>query len=296
MFSKISVKVTVLVNSILFVVMALGTAYLVRQQFTSLEELYQQQAKYVTVVGAKSFARLIEDAIDNGALSESDAFDTNYVRIPNISPAKYHTKYDAYADKSFLALEDEFLKNPNIIYAVAVDKNGYIASHNSKYQRPLTGDKENDATWNRTKRLFNNPVEITAAHNVQEGLIQVYHRNTGEIMWDVASPIIVKGKHWGNIRMGLSIDELQRAKTKLLFSLLGIMAMILAISISAIMYIVKSTLQPLTVFTQIASKMADGEVNEKIVPTSKDELGELAAVLERMRVSLKIAMDRLSKK
>jgi HAMP domain-containing protein len=42
--------------------------------------------------------------------------------------------------------------------------------------------------------------------------------------------------------------------------------------------------------------MADGMVEEKIVPKSKDELGELADVLERMRVSLKTAMDRLTRK
>ncbi len=296
MFKKISVKVTVLVNVILFVVIALGSILLVKQQFTRLEQQYQAHAKFITIVGAKSFSRLIEDAIDNGALTMADAFDTNYVLFGNFDPPKYHTKYDAFSDKSLLAMEDEFMKNPNIVYAVAVDKNGYVSSHNTMYTRQITGDKETDATWNRTKRLFNNPVEIKGANNMQEGLIQVYHRNTGETMWDVASPIIVKGKHWGNMRMGLSIIELNKAKNELLFSLIGIMSAIMFISIFAIMYIVKYLLQPLTVFTQIASNMADGDVSEKIVATSDDEIGQLAEVLERMRISLKMAMDRLMKK
>ena len=296
MFKKISVKVTVLVNVILFVVIALGSILLVKQQFTRLEQQYQAHAKFITVVGAKAFSRLIEDAIDNGSLTMADAFDTNYVLFGNFDPPKYHTKYDAFADKSLLAMEDEFMKNPNIVYAVAVDKNGYVSSHNTMYTRQITGDKETDATWNRTKRLFNNPVEIKGANNMQEGLIQVYNRNTGETMWDVASPIIVKGKHWGNMRMGLSIIELNKTKNELLFSLIGIMSAIMFISVFAIMFIVKYLLQPLTVFTQIASNMADGDVSEKIVATSDDEIGQLAEVLERMRISLKMAMDRLMKK
>ncbi len=296
MFKKISVKVTVLVNIILFVVIALGSILLVKQQFTRLEQQYQEHAKFITVVGAKSFSRLIEEAIDNGVLTMADAFDTNYVLFGNFDPPKYHTKYDAFADKTLLAMEDEFMKNPNIVYAVAVDKNGYVSSHNTRYTRQITGDKETDATWNRTKRLFNNPVEIKGANNMQEGLIQVYNRNTGETMWDVASPIIVKGKHWGNMRMGLSIIELNKAKKELLLSLIGIMSTIMFISVFAIMFIVKHLLSPLTVFTQIASNMADGDVSEKIVATSDDEIGQLAEVLERMRISLKMAMDRLMKK
>jgi methyl-accepting chemotaxis protein len=296
MFKKISVKVTVLVNVILFVVITFGSILLVKQQYTRLEQQYQANAKFITVVGAKAFSRLIEEAIDNGAITMADAFDTNYVLFGNFDPPKYHTKYDAFADKALQAMEDEFMKNPNIVYAVAVDKNGYIPAHNTMYTRQITGDKETDATHNRTKRIFNNPVEIKGANNMQEGFIQVYNRSTGETLWDVASPIIVKGKHWGNMRMGLSIIELKKAKNELLFSLIGIMSAIMFISVFAIMYIVKYLLHPLTVFTQIASNMADGDVSEKIVATSEDEIGQLAEVLERMRISLKMAMERLMKK
>jgi methyl-accepting chemotaxis protein len=296
MFTKISSKVTVLVNVILFIVMATGTGLLINQQFSSLETQYQDSAKFITIIGAKSFSRILEEGIDNGALTMEEAFDTNYIPIPNTDPQKYRTKWDAFADKALLAMEDEFMKNPNIVYAVAVDKNGYVASHNTRYSRPLTGDKVIDETWNRTKRMFNNPVEIKGANNMQEGLIQVYLRSTGETMWDVASPILVKGKHWGNMRMGLSIIELQKAKNKLLLTLVGIMGAIQIIAIFAIKYIIKVTLAPLSTFTELASKMADGDVSQKIEFDSKDEIGELAAVLERMRISLKMAMERLMKR
>lgn len=296
MFKKISVKVAVLVNAILFVAIVFGTMFLVNQQNARLDEQYKAQGKFISAVGAKAVARLIEDAVDNGVFSISDAFDTEYMVIPNFDPPKYHTKYDFYTDKAFLAFEDELLKNPDIVFAVAVDMNGYLPTHNSRYQKPITGDKEKDKVGNRTKRIFNDPVGIAAARNKQEGFIQVYARDTGETMWDVSSPIIVKGRQWGNFRIGLSITELEKAKSNLKMSVIGIMAAILIISIVAIIFTVKTLLQPLTKFTQIASRMADGEVEEQIVATSDDEIGELAEVLERMRISLKTAMDRLMKK
>ena len=296
MFKKISFKVAVLVNIVLFVVIALGTVLLVKKQYGTLDEKYKEQGKFISAVGAKAVGRLMEEAIDNGVFSVKDAFDTDYMVIPNFDPAKYHTKYDSYTDKALLTLQDEMLKNPNIAFAVTVDKNGYLPTHNSKFQQPITGDKEKDKVGNRTKRIFNDPVGLAAAKNTQDGFIQVYKRDTGETMWDVSTPITVKGKQWGNFRIGLSLVSLQEAKNSLLVQLAGIMIVILLISIVAIMFTVKKILLPLTELTEIASKMADGEVDQKIVAKSQDEIGDLAEVLERMRISLKTAMDRLMKK
>ncbi len=296
MFRKISVKVAVFVNIVLFVVIASGAILLVNKQYASLDNKYKEQGKYVSAVGAKAIGRIIDEAIDNGVFPVKDAFDTEYSIIPNFDPPKYHTKYDSYLDKAILNFQDEMLKNTNIIFAIAVDKNGYLPTHNSKFQQPITGDKEKDKVGNRTKRIFSDPVGLAAARNSQEGFVQVYKRDTGETMWDISTPIMVKGKQWGNFRVGLSITSLQDAKDELLVQLSGIMIMILLISVVAIMFTVKTILKPLTVLTEIAAKMADGDVEQVIEATSHDEIGDLAEILERLRISMKSAMDRLSRR
>jgi methyl-accepting chemotaxis protein len=297
MFRKISIKVAFFVNLVLFVVIGLGTIQLAKDQFNRLDAQYKAQAKFDSMMGAKAVGRLFEEAIDNGAVSANDAFDTEYQPYGKFEPPKYRTKYDAYADRALLSLQDEMLKNPSIIYAVTVDNNGYLPTHNSKFQQPITGDKDKDKVGNRTKRIFNDPTGLAAAKNTQPGFIQVYKRDTGETMWDVSNPIIVKGKQWGNFRIGLSIDALQKAKMTLLAQLLFSMALILFLSFILVFYTIKKSLDPLTALTAAASRMADGEVNEQIyVVTSKDEIGDLAEVLERMRISLKTAMDRLMKR
>lgn len=295
MLRKVSLKVTLVVNIALFVVISLGTSFLVNQQYDSLEDNYKKEGKLLSSIGAKAVSRILEEAVDNAALSITDVFDVDYIPVPDTDPKKYRTKYDAYMDKAILDLEDVFLKNPSVVFAVAVDVNGYLPTHNTRYQQPLTDDKEKDKVGNRTKRLFNDPVGLKAAKNAVEGFIQVYQRDTGETMWDIDSPIVVKGRTWGNFRIGLSMVALDQAKSSLFASLIGIMGALFVCSVCLVMLVVHVMLRPLTAFTASAIKIADGDVDLEIVTTSNDEIGDLGKALERMRLSLKFAMDRLRK-
>jgi len=296
MFNKVGIKVAILVNLVLLVVIAIGSYYIISQQSQSLEGQLLERGKIESVIGAKLIGKVIEEAIDNGVFSVGEAFDTDYVEIPGFDPPKYHTRYDFYLDKAILAMQDEFLKDESVVYAVAVDGNGYLPTHNTRYQKPITGDQQKDLVGNRTKRMFNDPVGLKAAQNTQEAFQQVYNRDTGEVMWDISSPVFVKGKHWGGFRIGFSLDKTRIAQAKLQATLLVIMVGILAISILSVFLVVNQALKPLQTFTRIAGELADGKVDQKIVPTSGDEIGKLAEVLERLRVSLKIAMDRLKRR
>ncbi len=296
MFNRVGTRVAVMVNLVIFVVMAAGSFYVITQQSQSLEDQLLERGRIEALVGARMVGRVIEEAIDNGVFTVKEAFDTNYVPIPGFDPPKYHTVYDSYMDKAILALEDEFLKDESVVFAVAVDINGYLPTHNTRYQQPITGDRKKDLVGNRTKRIFNDPVGIKAAKNTRETLLQVYHRDTGETMWDISAPIYVKGKHWGGFRIGFSLNKTRMAQAKLKATLLMIMAGILAVSIIAVFVVVNGAMKPLTRFTQIASDLADGKVDQKIEARGNDEIARLADVLERLRISLKMAMDRLKRK
>jgi HAMP domain-containing protein len=296
MFNKISVKVAIMVNLILFVVVAAGAYYIADQQSRSLESQLLERGKIESIIGAKQIGRIIEEAVDNGVFSVKDIFDTDYVQIPGFEPPKYHTKYDSYLDKAILSLQDEFLKDDSVVFAVTVDMNGYLPTHNTRYQQPITGNQQKDLTGNRTKRIFNDEIGLAAARNVKPAFQQVYNRDTGEKMWDISSPIYVKGKHWGGFRIGFSLNKTEQAKAALQSKLFGIMGIILVISLIMVFFVVNSTLKPLTELTEKASELADGKVEEKIEIKGNDEIAKMADVLERLRVSLKVAMDRLRKK
>jgi HAMP domain-containing protein len=293
---KISLKVALFVSFIIAIVIVIGSFVLIEKQSRSLEAELLRRGEILSIVGAKMVGRIMDEAIDNGVFSVTDAFDTAYDPIGSFDPPKYHTKYDAYLDKSILNLEDEFLLDKSVVFAVAVDMNGYLPVHNTPFQQPITGDHEKDLVGNRTKRIFNDKVGITAAKNKEKGFLQVYHRDTGETMWDISSPIFVKGKQWGGFRIGFSLVSVNKAKTHLELTLGFIMGLILIISLLATFITVRTVMAPLEQLTLIATDLADSKnLDQKIPVTRQDEIGKLEEVLERLRLSMVLVLNRKKK-
>ena len=128
--------------------------------------------------------------VTSGKLTMGQMFDTFYIPIPNTSPQKFHTQYDALSDTVIQRILDKYLvKDPRIAFVVAVDRNGYLPTHNAKARA-------------RSKRLFNDRTGLAAARNTQPFLLQKYSRDTGETMYDLSVPIFVHKRHWGALRIG----------------------------------------------------------------------------------------------
>ena len=157
---------------------------------------------------ADGIQRLLEQAIAAGRLTEADVFDTQYRQISNSNPPKFHTRYDDYSDETFPAVQEAVLSAHDfLIYAGAVDRNGYFPTHNKKFSKPLTGDYAKDLAGNRTKRIFDDRTGKSAGANTDAFLLQTYMRDTGEVLHDLSVPIYVKGKHWGGFRIGYLSNE-----------------------------------------------------------------------------------------
>ncbi len=145
----------------------------------------------------------LDRAITSGRISASDLFSTDYKPIPNTTPQKYTTPFDRLFDEIISPLQEEVLaRDKKMFYAIALDRSGYCPSHNRRYTQPLTGDVEKDKNGNRTKRIFNDRTGSRAATNKEPFLLQTYLRDTGEIMNDMSTPVIIQGKSWGCIRVG----------------------------------------------------------------------------------------------
>jgi methyl-accepting chemotaxis protein len=158
--------------------------------------------------GAKEMKEFIEDSIKKGLISSSDIWDRNYVPIPNTNPQKYLTRFTDFFKQYIQPLEDKYLNmDPNFRFFLLTDNNGYLI-HNSIYDKPLTGNYEKDLVGNRSMRIFNDPVGLAVARNTDSLIIQVYPRDTGEVMADVGVPVFIEGKHWGGIRIGLAVENI----------------------------------------------------------------------------------------
>lgn len=167
----------------------------------------REDGKALAHQGADAIQVVLSRAVADGELTLDDLFDTSYVLIPNSDPPKYHTRFDAFLDVHIQEIEDRMLENPQVVFAIAVDRNDYLPTHNAKYSQPLTGNYQKDRIGNRTKRIFNDPIGLAAAKNEKDALVQTYMRNTGELMLDVAVPISIDNRHWGAFRVGVAVKQ-----------------------------------------------------------------------------------------
>ena len=143
------------------------------------------------------------------AAARVDVFDRTYRPVPGSNPPKFRVAWGEDFSRRCQRLLDESLERARgAVFAVAVNTDGYLSAHNSRYSQPLTGDPAKDLVGNRTCRKFENPAELRAARNTEPMLLQTYLRDTGEVLCDIAMPIMVSGRHWGNVRVGVPAEAL----------------------------------------------------------------------------------------
>ena len=159
----------------------------------------------------KSFASELRDritetldtAVSNGRIALNELFSTDYKPIPNTYPQKYTTPFDRLFDEIVSPIQEEIVaRDTRMFYAICADRSGYVPSHNLRYTQRLTGDRNKDISGNRTKRIFNERTGLRAALNEDPFLLQTYLRDTGEVMNDMSTPIVIAGRHWGGVRIG----------------------------------------------------------------------------------------------
>ncbi len=157
----------------------------------------------------RAFRDRIQAALEAMRQRGIDVFDRNYRAVAGTNPQKYRVAYDEDFMRDCQGLLDDALANiKGGAFAVAVDTNGYLTAHNAKFSNPLTGDYQTDLVGNRTRRKFESPTELRAARNTNPMLLQTYIRDTGELLCDIAMPVMVDGRHWGNVRVGCNSNVL----------------------------------------------------------------------------------------
>lgn len=138
-----------------------------------------------------------------------DIFDVRYKKIPQTSPQKYTTSYVTDADRLLRGVYDSIVfENPALFYANAVDSNGFVPVHNSRFSHAMTGDYSCDLANSRNLRIMTDKASLAAAKNVKQFLVQTYLRDNGDVVTDVSMPIFVNGRHWGGARFGIDSSKL----------------------------------------------------------------------------------------
>lgn len=164
---------------------------------------FHDQIRETASAAASAISHLFEQAVAEGRIGIDDLFDRNYQQVPNTTPPKYSTRFDSFTDRMLPPIQEPILSRfSQVLFAGAVDNNGYFPTHNKRYSQPLTGDYQTDLVNNRTKRIFSDRTGSRCGSHTQPFLLQTYKRDTGEILHDLSVPIYVRGRHWGGFRIG----------------------------------------------------------------------------------------------
>ncbi|WP_425313650.1 methyl-accepting chemotaxis protein [Pseudomonas putida] len=164
---------------------------------------YHQRIYDLAREGASQIAARFEADIEAGQISLEDLFDRHYQAIPDTHPTKYRTRFDRYTDQVLPGIQEPLLpRHEGLVFAIACTQQGYVPTHNKAFSQPLTGDVQRDTLQNRSKRKFADRTGIRCGSHQQAVLLQTYTRDTGELMHDLSVPIMLKGRHWGGLRLG----------------------------------------------------------------------------------------------
>jgi methyl-accepting chemotaxis protein len=174
----------------------------VRSSDSAIIELCQATAAKV--------AAIFERAVASGDITQAALFDEKYVPIKGTDPQQVMTKFVALTDRKLRALQEELLSaDPRITFGAAVDRNGYLPTHNLVYSKPQGPDPVWNAANCRNRRIFNDRTGLSAGRNQRPFLLQTYRRDMGGgafvMMKDVSAPIVVNGRHWGGFRIGFKV-------------------------------------------------------------------------------------------
>ena len=159
---------------------------------------------------AAEIAALFTAAVDRGELTLADLFDEKYQPIDGTNPQQMLTRFTGFTDRYLPDLQEPVLQmDPRITFCAAVDRNGYLPTHNRIYSKP----QGKDPVWNtancRNRRIFSDRTGLSAGRNQKPFLLQTYRRDMGggtyALMKDCSAPIYVKGRHWGGFRIGFKV-------------------------------------------------------------------------------------------
>ena len=156
---------------------------------------------------ASQIRSCFEEAVKTDELSIAELFDDRYQSIPGTNPQQYIARFTPFTDKHLMDIQEAALKfSEKTAFCAAIDRNGYLPTHNQKFSQPQTDDPVWNAANSRNRRIYDDRVGLKAGRNQEPFLLQVYRRDLGGgqfvIMKDVSAPISVNGRHWGGLRLG----------------------------------------------------------------------------------------------
>lgn len=175
-------------------------------------------------------------------------------------------------------------KLPGVAYVAVINKKGIVVAG-------IIGDQARftpDFTQKVEKEGFSR--EMVTLNSIPAGKSESAMDLSmgGQKIHDVAVSI---GDTGGESHVGLFVEDVEREVRKSLTPLLVLLAAMALIGGIGFFLVAKTISTPIRTLAQAAERISLGEIDFPIEVKTKGEIGELAAALERLRASVKVAIS-----
>jgi methyl-accepting chemotaxis protein len=144
---------------------------------------------------SSTLCTLVEEAVRQGRLDATALFDENYGTTNE--PDKFATRTNSYFEAEVLPLLKSWSQSDKrITYVVVMDKNGYMPTHTNPA---------------RAKVKMQDPISLAGART-DKIIGQAFRRPIaagGELVVDIAVPLVISRRQWGCLRIGYLPDMVQ---------------------------------------------------------------------------------------
>lgn len=153
--------------------------------------LFTEMEAYLKTL-AVEFAALLEEAVRQSRIDIDSLFDENYIKTAE--EGKFKVRSNRFFDADVLPVLKRWTqKDRRLLYVVAMDRNGYMPTHIMPARALVKMTDPVSLSGAKSSRLAAQPFRRPVAAG-------------GELAMDMAMPVMVKGRHWGCLRIGYMPD------------------------------------------------------------------------------------------
>ncbi len=248
---------------------------------------------FYTVYHYSDTKRLVISGIDN-TLKEG-AYATNLIITETYhDKAKDKTSVSTEEYTRILNILSDFAGKSNLLYVYTMVSNGkeiYFTSSNA------TEEELKNKSYSKYFDLYKEPSEgLKKAFKTQEIVFDEYKDEFGTVRSVFIPMKTEKGSEYV-VGADVSLAFLKQKLSALLYNsiLIGLVIMVIGILVTIILSV--AITKPLSVITKQADGLSLGEnIDQEITTESFKEISNLASSLNRLRISLSVAMKQLKEK
>lgn len=177
---------------------------------------------------------------------------------------------------NFTALEQNVVRvatEDDVVYAIVLDADGRVAAHS------LAPD--------RVGQVLDGAVHERAARAARPLVQDAVAPTTGEAVYDVTVPVHVERQKWGVARVGLSRRRMEAEIRWARLEVLALTAATLLVGGAVAALVARRIAEPVRDLATGVAAIARGDLEHRIVPSTADEIGDLATAFNDMTGQLR---------